>query len=60
MTRGFWDGMITGGLLGAALTAIYMSQGQQDKRVKRVMGRIKQAKEMVEELGNEVAEAWKS
>ncbi|MGE5396586.1 MAG: hypothetical protein ACM3MK_03495 [Chitinophagales bacterium] len=55
-TRGFWDGMLAGGIIGAAITMMYVvpANSKQPQRSTRI-GRVKQ---MVEDIG-EVAGSWR-
>jgi hypothetical protein len=58
-SRGFWNGILTGGLLGAALTAVYLSTGEQPQNMKRVTGKLGNARKMIEHVGDEVARSWR-
>lgn len=60
-TRGFWNGMLTGGVIGAALTMMYLNNDNQSRNpeVHRVQGRMSRARQVVEDIGNEVVNAWR-
>ncbi len=60
-SRGFWNGMLTGSVIGAALTMMYLNNDNQTRshEVHRVQGKMSRARQMVEDIGNEVVNAWR-
>jgi gas vesicle protein len=62
-SRGFWNGVITGGLIGAAVAFMYLSPESEDPsvepKIKRVIGKLGRARQAAEDFGSGVAGAWK-
>lgn len=59
-SRGFWDGMIAGGILGAAVTLMWAaSPNSRERTVRQVAGKMNRARQFVEDMGSGAADAWR-
>ncbi|MGE5371965.1 MAG: hypothetical protein ACM3QZ_08270 [Solirubrobacterales bacterium] len=59
MTRGFWDGLLAGGVVGAAVAAAYLSNMERSSTQKNVTGKMDKTRQIVAEMGQEVAGVWR-
>lgn len=59
MTRGFWDGLLAGGVVGAALAAMYMTTSDHASSNDRMTEKVGKTKQIMAEMGQEVASVWK-
>lgn len=52
--RGFWSGLLMGGIVAAALTWMYMASPQQrENQVRRISGRIREAGQLIHKAGGQ-------
>lgn len=59
-SKGFWPGLLAGGILGTAITLMYMNAPREKRAVvRRITGKLRETGTLTGNMGGEVTGMWK-